>query len=121
MNDVLGVPAAKPNGSRTQRAKRHLAEARRTAFNRLEDGRRQAKAAIETNSRQRARRYLDESFASEWPQRLKKWALGKLATVAAWKIERDTWRVALERQKLSFDEFTACLRQGGRLGRLARD
>jgi hypothetical protein len=101
----------RPNGSRTQRAKRHLAEARRTAFNRLEDGRRQAKAALaHVHEVQRPR-----------VGRVKRWLLNKLADVVVWKIENDTWRVVLERQKLSFEEFTASLRQGGRFTRLARD
>jgi hypothetical protein len=76
---------------------------------------------INAHTRQWARQHLEDLFASEWPQRVKRWALGKLAEVVAWKIERDTWRVALERQKLSFEEFTRSLRQGGSLARLARD
>lgn len=112
---------SRPNGSRVQRARRHLAESRRSAFNRLEDGRRQARAVIDAHTRQRARRYLDDSFAPEWPARLKRWCLHKLADVVAWQIERETWRVALERQKPSFEDFTRSLRQGGRFARLARD
>lgn len=91
----------KPNGSRTQRAKRHLAEARRTAFNRLEDGRRQAKAAL-AHARG-ARRDTAPRIG-----RAKKWLLDRIAVVVAWKIDKDTYRrqfIRLEAMRMGVDEW----------------
>lgn len=92
---------AKPNGSRTQRTKRHLAEARRTAFNRLEDGRRQARAALA---------HVREARHTKAPRigRAKRWFLDRVAVVVAWKIDRDTYRrqfARLEAMQLGIDEW----------------
>jgi hypothetical protein len=91
----------KPNGSRTQRAKRHLAEARRTAFNRLEDGRRQARAALV---------HVQDARRASVPRisRAKGWLLDRVAVVVAWKIDRDTYRRQfdrLEAMRLGVDEW----------------
>jgi hypothetical protein len=98
MNSSL---SAKPNGSRSQRTKRHLAEARRTAFNRLEDGRRQAKAVL---AHVRETRHANAPRIS----RTKRWVLDRVATVVAWKIDRDTYRrqfARLEAMRLGIDEW----------------
>lgn len=91
----------RPNGSRTQRAKRHLAEARRTAFNRLEDGRRQARAAL---------LHVRDARRTSVPRigRVKGWLLDRVAAMVAWKIDRDTYRrqfARLEEMQLGVDEW----------------
>lgn len=98
----------RPNGSRTQRAKRHLAEARRAALHSLADGRRQATEVIRTR---RVGALVD---------RVRDWAMNRVATVVARSIERTTWKVALESRKLTFDGFVVAMQTGGALTRMAR-
>lgn len=109
-----------PNGSRTQRAKRHLAEARRAALHSLADGRRQAVAAISTHQRRWAERYFADTEAGTLRHRIKEWAMNTVAKVVARSIERTTWKVALESRKLSFGDFVEAMQVGGSLTRMAR-
>lgn len=89
------MTTSKPNGSRVQRARRHLAETRKAAFNRLAEGRAEAVDALVAHARKRAFRVsipTGTRTARSVGDRVREWALGKLAKVVAAKISRDTER-----------------------------
>lgn len=114
----------RPVGSRVQRARRHLAESRRAALGHLAHGRAKAADVLLAAARNRAipvRMPTGLRTARTWRDRAREKALDIAARVVAWKIERDTWRVALERQKLDFSVFVAAIQSGGPLSRLARN
>lgn len=84
---------SRPNGSRLQRPRRHLAEARRAAFTRLAEARAEAVDALIAHARKRLfRTPMPQSLRSARSvgDRLRNWALDKAAWIVARKITRDT-------------------------------
>lgn len=86
---------SRPNGSRVQRARRHLAEARKAALTRLSEGRAEAVDALIVHARKHLFRTpmpTGMRSARSMDDRLRNWVLDKAAKVVAAKITRDTER-----------------------------
>ena len=121
---TMMTKTSKPVGSRVRRPLRHLAEGRKVTIHMLAHGREKAIDALIEHARVRAIRHSAPAAPVEprgMAARVREWALDKAARVMAWKYERDTWRVALERQKLSFNAFVKAMQDGVPPNRLARD
>lgn len=114
----------RPVGSRIRRPARRLAEARRAAIVAVTYGREKANDFLLAAARRKAlgggmptglrtRRTVAD--------RVREWALNVAARVVAAKIERDTWKVVLEQQKLTFERFVEAMQCGPALSRMARD
>jgi hypothetical protein len=106
----------RPVGSRVQRAKRHLAEARRAALGQLSLGREKATDALLAAARRRAipvRMPTGLRTVRTLGDRLRQWTLDTAASLVARKIERQTFRAALyrlEERKMSVDRWLAWMK-----------
>jgi hypothetical protein len=90
---------SKPNGSRIQRPRRKLAEARRRMVNRLRQGREWAEGDLLAHARHRA---LSVRMPKLPPRnRIARWLFDKAAEVVAREIERQTFNAAFRRLEAS--------------------
>lgn len=113
----------KPNGSRVQRQKRKLAEAREAVVVAMTYGRDKATTVLLNRARDRALPMRMPAVRTRrgLGDRIRDAVINVAARIVAAKISHDTWKVVLERQKLSFENFVAAMQTGPALSRMARN
>lgn len=102
---------SRPNGSRVQRARRHLAEDRAHALRRFDLGRARAIDALTEHARLRA-------FPMRMPRvqtvrgvsnRIRHWFTNKMADIAVWRIEVNAIK-RLDDLKMGVDAWLSMMR-----------